>query len=149
MGLFLCLLFFLSGWLRPPPLAPARQHLLGAASCRGASARPGYHPQQHQEVREGAAPCPGPRLQRRGSTRSWVPFLSLCLSSLCLSLPASPPLGFFFLSLLYPQKSVFLGCVSASCQPELPACYQAHLSELGFSQQALHTPDGFPFSHSS
>lgn len=44
--------FFLLGWLRPPPLAPAHQHRLRAASCRGAPSQPGDHPQQHQEVRE-------------------------------------------------------------------------------------------------
>lgn len=46
------LLFFLLGWLGPAPLAPACHHLLRAASCRGASAWPGDHPWQRQEVRE-------------------------------------------------------------------------------------------------
>lgn len=49
MWLFL-FCFFLLGWLRPPLLAPAHQHLLRTAPGCALPAWPGDDPQQHQEV---------------------------------------------------------------------------------------------------
>lgn len=83
--------FFLLGWLGPPPLAPAHQHLLRATSCRGAPSQPGYHPQQHQEVREVGSGCRDEAAHVPGSPSS----SSVSLFALSLQLISLESLSFF------------------------------------------------------
>lgn len=74
--------------------------------------------------------------------RTFLGPLPLPLSRFLPCLPSLSPLS-LFLFLLYSQKEVFLGCVSACCQHDLPACHHICLSELVCYQQAPHNPDVF------
>lgn len=109
-------LFFLLGRLRPSPLAPAHQHLLRTASCRGAPAQLGDHPWQCQEVREEGWAPPQAGLAGVRPRTPLVPFLPLCLSFLWLSLPSLPLMDLFFFAIPW-NISVSRGySVSGCCQ---------------------------------
>lgn len=85
--------------------------------------------------RGGLDPAKGSGCRDETGPHSRAPFLSLCVSSLCLSLPTSPPLGLpFFVT------SIKIS-VSVCCQHKLPTCHHICLSKLVFPQQAPHTHD--------
>lgn len=142
---YFLLFFFLLGWLRPPPLAPAHQHLLRTASCGGAPAQLGDHPRQCQEVREEgwAPPRAGVAGMRPRTLLGPIP-LPLSLFSLTFS-PLLASLG--SLSLLYPEMSVFLGCtlslVAVSMAAYLHVCLS--LAKVFPQQVCWYFPTSLPF----
>ena len=142
---YFLLLLFLLGWLRPPPLAPAHQHLLRTASCGGAPAQLGDHPRQCQEVREEgwAPPRAGVTGMRPRTLLGPIP-PPLSLFSLTSS-PLLASLG--SLSLLYPEMSVFLGCtlslVAVSMAAYLHVCLS--LAKVFPQQVCWYFPTSLPF----